>query len=330
MFKNIIATAIIASLTACGGGGGGSSASTTPIMPNQPSTGNEVNHPVSQLKDVSIIPAPVGQTKFYVYDAVDNVLQYPHPQSNEWSFSIRHQGRAVINMTMHQNQSMFEKTGVSLDGVPAHGNGSSFYGSSGNMFQSYIDSTSFSYEVIRGAGPHSVVAYYFKDMPKAVGLTLKAEFAIPSFQTEGGVGQLSIAGYLHDCNNRSIAFVFVAFDNRVSDYEPNVMSDTYVSFVSQPLHATKFATPINENRMTNTTFNGFKEFGVTFTEENIKNIIAGINEFNTKNNVPLISTDVGCYKLDSIVILHEIFNFSGDNYVKMGVGVKNIDVTRKQ
>ena len=75
---------------------------------------------------------------------------------------------------------------------------------------------------------------------------------------------------------------------------------------------------------------GFKNYGVTFTSQNLQKIIQDINEFNLNNNVPLVSTNIDNYKLTSVGVLHEVFlNNNPQNSIKMGISLKNIGAFSK-
>lgn len=280
------------------------------------------------INNQTLINEPQGITPFFIRDEPSNTHQEPN-QKDTWSFAVRHQGADIVSKEVENTNEIIKKTGVDfsqLNVIKGNGRGS-FFGSYNNSFSSYIDTSSSPYETVIGGGPHSVVGYEFSVQPSVIGTTIKADFAIPLLETKGdSVGQLSIIGYMND-GKSTVAFVFPLLDNRYNTFTPYVMSDTYVSFASQPINATKYANPYSNESMVKTPYVGYKTYGVTFTEDGLKNMINDLNKFNSKNNITLISTNPSDYKLNLVGILHEVFLMNNStNEIKSGVSFKNINV----
>lgn len=314
MKKNVLVFLLISIsifVSSCGGGGGG-------YIPNQN----------TNIVKLNVVNEPIGLTPFYIRDLPANIMQEPTIK-DQWAFSVRHQNSDIISLEIPESIDTISKTGLKLDNnIPLRGNGrGSFYRSFNNNFESYIDTSSSNYETVIGGGPHSVVSYEFKTGRNVIGTTITGDFSIPTLQTVGdSVGQLSIIGYLSD-GKSTIAFVFPIFDNRYDTFIPMAMSDTAVSFVSQPINSTKYAIPYNSEKMIKTTFEEYKTYGVTFTRNGLDNIIEDINIFNNKNKFPLISTDANNYKFILLGVLHEVFLMNNpNNIIKSGISFKNLSI----
>lgn len=279
----------------------------------------------------SILTPPAETTAFFIRDLPSGMLQEPPRNSDQWSFAVRHQGSDIVSVQIPQSPHTIATTGLNLaQPIALHGNGrGSFFRSYYNHFESYIDSGSAPYRSVTGGGPHAAISYTFKSQPAAVGITLSVDISIPHFMRAGdGVAQLALFGYMTDGND-IIAFTFGVFDNRADDYPPVALHDTDVSFVSQPIHRDRYALPRPSQAMTMLPYAGYRSYGVTFTRESVKNILADINDFNHLHGFEPISQDAEAFRLILVGLLHEIALLENpDNVIQTGMSFKNFQAYR--
>lgn len=267
-------------------------------------------------------------TEFFVRDPESNIANEPPINSNEWSFAVRYQGGDIVSLpVLNDNSKLIGYTPTETQmSQMGNGKGPVFYRHN-NCFGSYIDTQAVPHRNITGAGPHTVVSYNFKEKPLLVdGIVLSCRMSNHYFETNNGVAQLSIIGYIYDRKtNNTIAFVMLAMDNRYSWFEPTVMHDTSVYFVTQPIHSNRYSTPLSSESMKMDTFSDVL-VEITITEDNLVNII---NDVNKSAGKEVLSSDLDSYVLDNFGVLHEVFVFNTPEiFVKSGVSIRDLEARK--
>lgn len=268
---------------------------------------------------------PPALTDFHIRDPEYTESSEPPVNQNQWGFSVRYQGADILDHWITHDHSQSLGYGP-LAEVPeaqrGNGRGSVFF-RRGNNFGSLIDTRLTPFRRLEGTGPHVALTYSFQVKPRIVDLPIiRATLSHWVGQNQGGVEQLSIIGYLSDlARGETIGFVWSVMDNRWDWYEPQVQHDTSVYFVSQPIHATRYATNLEPTAMRRGPFRDLT-VEMVITPENMKNII---DDANRSAGGERFSRDISQYRLDSFGVLHEVFIFNDpNNWVRSGVSWRDV------
>jgi hypothetical protein len=148
-----------------------------------------------------------------------------------------------------------------------------------------------------------------------------------------GVGQLSFGFYLHDgSSGKTFCFILQIFDSRrfgVGNGAEFIASDTFTPFVSSPLvKGMNYSTVCDRSAtLQNASPFGEQRFCVFVSSEQLGAAISAVNSRFAGTD---LGTDLGKYRLTSVMILHEVLLVAATdprNNVNMGVGVQNFSVS---
>jgi hypothetical protein len=215
-------------------------------------------------------------------------------------------------------------------------------------FGSFINTSSFNHSAaIRGGGENVVytAAFPASTAPRpwsggaGTRLVLEALVGVatmelaPAPSGSPGVGQLSFGFYLHDgSSGKTFCFILQIFDSRrfgVGNGAEFIASDTFTPFVSSPLvKGMNYSTVCDRSAtLQNASPFGEQRFCVSVSSEQLGAAISAVNSRFAGTD---LGTDLGKYRLTSVMILHEVLLVAATdprNNVNMGVGVQNFSVS---
>ena len=183
--------------------------------------------------------------------------------------------------------------------------GTKDYSMTGGVIESFIDTRTFPFEHIKGAGPQRILQ--INNQLPLHGNVFSFDLAVPEFQGDG-VGQVTFVLYAHDGDGKTFAVVFSAWDNRYDTHGTSVMYDYQVPFAATPIRNTRYCTVLHGG---STMFSGTSEdlrpFRFTLTDKNLSAIVEDLNVWQRNMERPEFLPDLGGYRLGLTGILHETF-----------------------
>lgn len=237
------------------------------------------------LSPIVLSPEPPQQMQVRVFDPQSGLTEQP-PGDSDWSAVVRWQG--PINQTFKQ---------IGYD----------YYSSAINTHPVCKIDCKLPFRSVIGGGPHNVISYDRVSNPQPInkGISLAWNQSVDAFETNGGVGQLSVIMYIRYKDSNVWAIVINTWDNRPQyfNYTPFVANDTYNWFISLPISNSLYVTSNQPHTYlpTQQTY-----YNITITAQQFQMML----DLFANNGINVPSRNLNDYGITLAGILHEIFTFN--------------------